>query len=219
MSSASGGAGVAAGSLIGQPLLHLAEASSTNDVAKERALAGAPEGLVVVADRQTRGRGRRGRSWTSAAGQGLYFSALLRPGWPAADAPWLGVLAGLAAWQAVHALGAARAAVKWPNDVLVDGRKLGGVLVEPRIAAGRVEFAVLGIGINVAQADADWPDDLRGVAVSLHALGVRTDVAAVRDALCSSLTSLYQQTADGVVQALDASWRAATGGQPLPVLS
>ncbi len=210
---------MAGSSVIGKPLLHLVETTSTNDEAKSRALDGAPEGLVVVADQQTRGRGRRGRAWSSEPGHGLYFSALLRPGWPAADAPWLGVLAGLAAWQAVRDLGATAATVKWPNDVLVGGRKLGGVLVEPRITAGRVEFAVLGIGINVAQADADWPEELRGAAVSLHALGVRTEVVTVRDALCAALTSLYLQTADGVVQALDASWRAATGGQPLPTLT
>ena len=209
---------MAANSRIGHPLVHLAEATSTNDVVKERALAGAPEGLVVVADHQTRGRGRRGRTWASVPGQGLYFSALLRPGWPAAEAPWLGVLAGLAAWQAVRDLGAAAATVKWPNDVMVGGRKLGGVLVEPRIAAGRVDFAVLGIGINVAQTDADWPAELGPTAVSLRALGVRTEVAAVRDALCAALTSLYRQTDGGVVQALDAAWRAATGGQPLPTL-
>ena len=210
---------MAASSRIGHPLVHLAEATSTNDVVKERALAGAPEGLVVVADRQTRGRGRRGRTWISAPGHGLYFTALLRPGWPAADAPWLGVLAGLAAWQAVRDLGVTQATMKWPNDVLVEGRKLGGVLVEPRIAAGRVEFAVLGIGINVAQTDADWPVDLRATAASLRQLGLSAEVPAVRDALCASLTALYRQTADGVVQALDATWRVATGGQPLPTLT
>lgn len=210
---------MAASSRIGHPLVHLAEATSTNDVVKERALAGAPEGLVVVADHQTRGRGRRGRTWAGAPGQGLYFSALLRPGWPAADAPWLGVLAGLAAWQAARDLGVAEVTVKWPNDVVVGGRKLGGVLVEPRIAAGRVEFAVLGIGINVAQTDADWPVDLRATAASLRQLGLSAEVPAVRDALCASLTALYRQTADGVVQALDATWRAATGGQPLPTLT
>ncbi len=210
---------MAASSRIGHPLVHLAEATSTNDVVKERALAGAAEGLVVVADRQTCGRGRRGRTWISAPGQGLYFSALLRPGWPAADAPWLGVLAGLAAWQAVRDLGVTQATMKWPNDVLVEGRKLGGVLVEPRIAAGRVEFAVLGIGINVAQTDADWPVDLRATAASLRQLGLSAEVPAVRDALCASLTALYRQTADGVVQALDATWRVATGGQPLPTLT
>jgi BirA family transcriptional regulator, biotin operon repressor / biotin---[acetyl-CoA-carboxylase] ligase len=202
---------------MGRPLLQLEEATSTNDVAKEMALQGAAEGLVVVAARQTKGRGRRGRVWESPPGAGLYFSALLRPGWPAAEAPWLGVLAGLAACQAARSLGAARATVKWPNDVMVDGRKLGGVLVEPRIAAGRVEFAVLGIGINVVQED--WPPGLRDTAVSLRQLGVRVDLPAVREALCRSISDLYCATDTGVVAALDGPWREATGGQPLPVLS
>ena len=210
---------MAAADRIGAPLLELDAVPSTNDIARDRALAGAAEGLVVVARRQTSGRGRRGRHWESAEGKGLYLSVLLRPGWPATEATWLGALAALSAWDAVRGLGVDRASIKWPNDVMVDGRKLAGVLVEPRIAAGRVEFAVLGIGLNVAQEAADWPDELRGTAVSLRELGAVATVGDVRGAVCRSLSALYDRCGRGVAAGLADDWRRATGGRELPVLA
>jgi BirA family transcriptional regulator, biotin operon repressor / biotin---[acetyl-CoA-carboxylase] ligase len=210
---------VAAISLIGRRVIRLDEVTSTNDVAKEHALLGEAEGLVVVARRQTLGRGRRGQVWSSPPDLGLYFSALLRPAWPAADAAWLGVLAGLGAWQAVRALGAERAAIKWPNDVLLDGRKLAGVLVEPRIAAGRVEFAVLGIGVNVAHEARDWPAALRESAISLCQAGVATNPEQVTISLCRALSDLYAVAQASGVMALTGAWREATGGRELPVLT
>ena len=210
---------MAAADRIGTPLLELDEVSSTNDIARDRALAGAAEGLVVVAKQQTRGRGRRGHRWESSEGKGLYLSVLLRPGWSATEATWLGALAALAAWDAARGLGVDRASIKWPNDVMVVGRKLAGVLVEPRIAAGRVEFAVLGIGLNVAQEPADWPEELRGAAVSLRELGVVAAVGDVRAAVCRSLAALYARCDRGAAAGLADDWRRATGGRELPVLA
>lgn len=171
----------------GYPRRWLAETASTNDVAREWALAGAPDGAVVVAARQIRGRGRRERTWDSPAGTGLYASFVLRPDWPAEQAPNLAIVAGVAAYRALRALGVQNLRIKWPNDVLANGRKICGVLVEPRLGAGRIEFAVIGIGINVGQGAGDFPAALRGTATSCGCEGVQTTVDLALDVLVESL--------------------------------
>ena len=142
---------------------------STNDRARQLARSGAPAFTVVLADEQTAGRGRGGRSWSSPPGLGLWTSVLLRPRAPAA-APLLPLLVGLAVCRAVEvAMGGASAALKWPNDVLVGGRKAAGVLCE---GAGE-DTVIAGIGINVRQGEADFPEELRTSAVSLETAGGR----------------------------------------------
>ena len=126
------------GQRLGRPRLHLRETTSTNDRARALALAGAPHGALVTAGAQTAGRGRQGRPWAAPPGRALLLSLLLR-----SYDPLLPLRAGLA----VADLAGEAARVKWPNDVLVDGRKLAGVLVEARPQSG---WAVLGIGVNVA---------------------------------------------------------------------
>jgi BirA family biotin operon repressor/biotin-[acetyl-CoA-carboxylase] ligase len=134
----------------GWTLVALSSVSSTNDEAARLAEAGATEGTVVWAREQTGGRGRRGRSWASPVGN-LYSSTILRPGCPAARAAELGFVAALAVADMVPAGREVR--VKWPNDVLIDGGKVAGILPESSIAAdGRTEHVVLGIGINVGFA-------------------------------------------------------------------
>jgi len=140
---------------LGSPRLHLRETTSTNDRARALAVAGAPHGTLVTAGAQSAGRGRQGRTWAAPAGRALLLSLLLRD-----YDPLLPLRAGLAV--ADLAGGAAR--VKWPNDVLVDGRKLAGVLVEARPRDG---WAVLGIGVNVAVDPAELPPDVRARAATL----------------------------------------------------
>ena len=123
-------------------------APSTNAVVAERALAGAPDGLVVVADHQTAGRGRLDRTWESPPGTALTFSMLLRPQSPTRAWPWLPLLAGYAVGKALQARGL-DAGVKWPNDVLVGERKVAGILVE-RLETPDGPAAVVGVGINAA---------------------------------------------------------------------
>jgi BirA family biotin operon repressor/biotin-[acetyl-CoA-carboxylase] ligase len=140
------------------------EAPSTNALVTARAHEGAAEGLVVVAEHQTAGRGRLDRSWETPARSGLTFSLLLRPSVPLPSWPWLPLLAGYAVDKALKAAGF-EASVKWPNDVLLDGRKLCGILIEvPSSAAGRV---VIGVGLNVNNSLADAPPDVRQRATSL----------------------------------------------------
>lgn len=190
---------------LGIPYRWLAETGSTNDVAREWALAGAPEGAVVVAGRQTRGRGRRERIWDSAADTGLYASFILRPAWHARKAPHLAILGGMAAFRALGAAGVKHLRVKWPNDILASGRKICGVLVEPRIGAGHIEFAVVGIGINVRHSAEDFPPALRERATSCALEGVDVPV----DQLLSRLVDSWHAVGSMPFDALRAEWIAA----------
>lgn len=140
---------------LGRPRLHLREVGSTNDRAKKLAAAGAAHGTLVTADAQTAGRGRQGRSWAMPPGRALALSLVLR------DPPRL---LPLAAAIAVASVAGAAARVKWPNDVLVGGRKVAGILAEARLQDG---WAVLGIGLNVAVRPEDLPEELRATAGSL----------------------------------------------------
>jgi BirA family transcriptional regulator, biotin operon repressor / biotin---[acetyl-CoA-carboxylase] ligase len=140
---------------LGRPRVHLRATSSTNDRARALAAAGAPHGTLVTAGEQTAGRGRQGRTWSAPPGRALLCSLLLRDH----DA-----LLPLRAGLAVADLAGDAALVKWPNDVLLDGRKLAGILVEARPQDG---WAVLGIGVNVAVDTAELPPDVRDRAATL----------------------------------------------------
>jgi BirA family transcriptional regulator, biotin operon repressor / biotin---[acetyl-CoA-carboxylase] ligase len=144
-----------AGARLGRPRLHLRETGSTNDRARALAAAGAPHGTLVTAGAQTAGRGRQGRTWAAPPGRALLCSLLLR-----AYDPLLPLRAGLA----VADLAGDEARVKWPNDMLVDDRKLAGILVEARPRDG---WAVLGIGVNVAVDPAELPPEVRERAATL----------------------------------------------------
>ena len=134
---------------LGRPILFYTRTGSTNTVAREQAEAGAPEGLLVVADEQTAGRGRLDRSWWAPPGSSLLFSLLLRPPLPPGQAAQLTMCLGLAAAEGVEEVTGLRPALKWPNDLLLDGRKLAGILAELGTAGDRLEYAVLGLGLNV----------------------------------------------------------------------
>lgn len=205
--------------LVGHPTVAFNTVSSTNDIAKELALHGAPDGLAVVARSQTQGRGRRGRTWVSRPDQAVYLSVLLRPQqWKAQDATWLGVLGGVATAEAVAAAGVESLLIKWPNDVLVRNRKIGGVLVEPRVGDEVLAFAVIGIGINVSQMQEDWPDELRDVATSCHAEGAIVDRDAVIRHALSRLDQGYRALLAGERQSLLDAWSRWSGSARLPVL-
>jgi BirA family biotin operon repressor/biotin-[acetyl-CoA-carboxylase] ligase len=153
-------------------LVILRATTSTNDVAHALAEAGAPEGTVVIADHQTRGRGRAGRAWISPPGMGLLMSIVLGIEPPEAEpntdlgaAP---IRVGLALARAIESAAGTAVRIKWPNDiVLPDGRKLAGILCEAA-HSGTAAFVIAGIGVNVAQTETDWTADLRGRAVSLR---------------------------------------------------
>lgn len=140
---------------LGVPRLHYRVINSTNERARAIAAAGAPHGTLVTAFEQTSGRGRQGRTWSAPAGRALLCSLIVR------DPPRL---LPLAAGVAVSEVAGERARIKWPNDVLLDGRKLAGILVEGRPQAG---WAVLGVGLNVALRHEDFPPELRDTAIGM----------------------------------------------------
>jgi len=147
----------------GSPHRHFRVTDSTNERAKALALAGARGGLVVTADEQTAGRGRRGNEWFAPPGSCLLYSALLRP-FEGGDPPLLPLAVGVAVCEAAESVAPVRCQVKWPNDVWVDERKVAGILVEARPEEG---WAVIGVGINIAIPQDRFPDELRERAASL----------------------------------------------------
>ena len=137
---------------------------STNAVALEAAREGEAEGLVVVAEKQTAGRGRRGRSFFSPAGSGLYMSLLLRPTIAPERAVLLTAAAASAVCGAIEVVFGIRASIKWVNDVLVGGKKVCGILVESAAGPKGLEYAVVGIGVNLAEPEGGFPEELRAIA-------------------------------------------------------
>ncbi len=142
------------------------ELGSTSDRAKELADAGAEHGEVVVAEAQTSGRGRRGRAWASPSRKNLYFSLVLRPELPPARAPELTLVASIAICDALRQAGV-EAGIKWPNDLLVSGRKIAGILTELAADPDRVDWIVLGVGVNVNARREDFPAEVRDEATSV----------------------------------------------------
>ncbi len=154
---------------LGRKIHSYAELTSTNDEAHRLAEAGALHGEVVIADVQTAGRGRRGRSWVAPAGKALTMSVVLRPSLPPARAPEITLVAAVAVAEAARELGAPSARIKWPNDVECRGRKLAGLLTELRAEPDRIRHAVLGLGFNISLEMHDFPEELRHTATSLLA--------------------------------------------------
>ncbi|HUU45648.1 MAG TPA: biotin--[acetyl-CoA-carboxylase] ligase [Acidobacteriota bacterium] len=140
---------------------------STNVRARELAEAGAPDGTVVVAEQQTGGIGRFGRPWHSAAGLGIWSTVILRPPGPPEKVSGLSLLAGVVFAQTVEEELGLTVGLKWPNDGLIDGKKVIGILTELATESGNVEYAVCGTGINVAHTATDFPPELREIAASL----------------------------------------------------
>lgn len=147
--------------------LFKASTGSTNDDLRAMAREGAPEGSLVVADIQEKGRGRMGRAWYGRSRDALQMSLLLRPPLPPRESTLLPLLVAVAVRAALERLDVPGAGIKWPNDVLVDGRKLCGILCEMSVDMDRIEFAILGIGLNVNTPLLDFPRELRGVACSI----------------------------------------------------
>ncbi len=199
----------------------LASCDSTNAVLLARAEAGAPSGTVVIAAQQTAGRGRRGRIWFASPGDSLAFSLLWRfaPGTAPAG---LSLAIGVAVARALakvpagtHSAGAGDTALKWPNDILRDGRKLGGILVE--LLPGAPHAAVIGIGINL-HLPAGMPADVRAASAALCAAGETADENLVYAALLGELLATLDLFATSGFAALRPEWLARHAMQDIPVL-
>src|ERR1700688_912252 len=155
------------GSLFGKRIYHFFKTDSTNRVALELGHTGEPEGAVVLAEEQTAGRGRAGHTWHSERAAGIYVTLLLRPALAPVQAPLLTMMAGLSAHAAIQAQTGLVVDLKWPNDLLIDGKKAGGILTEMHAEPGQVRFVIVGIGLNVKQEK--FPSELGAMATSLRA--------------------------------------------------
>lgn len=167
MSDLSQAASALRGGLFGVQVHVFAALDSTNDTAAALGRSGAPEGTLVIADRQTRGKGRLGRKWDSRPGLGLWFSVLLRPEMDVRRAAGLSMVGAVGVASALREGYHLSAEVKWPNDVMVGTRKICGILAEGAVTGDAMDFAVLGIGINVLHSEQDFPEDLRAKATSV----------------------------------------------------
>ena len=175
---------------------HYFRVGSTNDVAMQAAADGEPEGAVFIAEQQTSGRGRGGHRWESAQSLGIYASVVSRPVLPPADALLLSLIAGIAVAEAVERTTGLGPDLRWPNDVLLDGRKFCGILTEMNAEPTRVRYLVVGMGINVNHAS--FSGDLDAIATSLRIAGGRQwSRVELTAALLKSLDSGYRKFTEG----------------------
>lgn len=194
--------------IVGRELRCFQELDSTSTYLK--AQGDAPDGTVAVADSQTAGRGRMDRSFQSPKGQGIYLSVLLRPPLPPDRLPPVTALAGVAVCAAVERVCGARPGLKWPNDPVLNGKKLCGILTELSLEAetGRVQSLVLGIGINVGQGPEDFTPEVREMATSLRqALGKPVSRPQLTAALLEELDRAYAALLAGDLSAYLAAYR------------
>ena len=207
--------------LIGRKIIAYDAVDSTNLVLKELARSGAEDGTVVVADSQGTGRGRMERSFFSPPGKGIWVSILLRPTFLPQDAPKCTLMAAVAVARVMEKFGL-RAAIKWPNDILHDGRKLVGILTEMSAEMDRVNYVVIGIGINVNIAPEDFPAELRSVATSLMQMkGEPLPRVTFLQELLRALDELYADVQRAGFAPVLAAWReyAVTLGQTVRVIA
>jgi len=202
----------------GHPLVLLDETVSTNSDALELGRSGAPAGTVVIARSQTGGRGRLGRSWLSPPDSGLYFSMLLRPALDPADLPKITLAAGLALCRAVCRFCQPGPLIKWPNDLLLQGKKCGGILTESEFNQELRPLVVLGIGVNVSTPPAAFPQELRDKVTSLAEHCRETLCrATLLHAMLSGLDTVIGRLEAGDFAAILEEWRSfdATKGRRL----
>jgi len=194
--------------LIGGCMVHFDSVVSTNDEARRLADQGATEGTIVVAERQEAGRGRLGRSWVSPPG-GVYFSILLRPNLAPVQLSMITLAAAVAVAEGIRQQTGLETRIKWPNDVLLEGRKLVGILTEMAAEADSIRFVVIGIGVNANVDLSAYPVEAReGIASLLAVLGRPVDRPALLAAILNELDSSYRSLREGQFDSILDRWRS-----------
>lgn len=179
---------------IGRSIQVFQSTDSTNDVVQHLASGTTEEGAVVFAEEQTKGRGRLGRHWISPKSKGLWFSILLRPKTHPESAPRLTIMAAVALVEAIENQTGIEAEIKWPNDILIGGKKVAGILVELMAETDRIRCGILGIGIDVNLRRSQFPADLRDLATSLREVsGAPVDRPALAAAILKTLDRYYSR--------------------------
>lgn len=185
---------------IGQELVFLDTTDSTNNEARRRAEQGAPDGTLVVAIEQTAGKGRRGRSWVSPGGTGVWMSLLLRPDIPPECASMLTLVAAMAVETGIRRVTGLEGQIKWPNDVILDGKKVCGILTEMSTEMESIHYVIVGIGINVGITE--FPGELQDTATSLI---LHTDRRVSRAALTAAVAEAWEDYYESFLKTLDLS--------------
>ena len=208
------------GQLIGNAIRVLPQTTSTNDKASRAALEGHPEGLVIFAESQSAGRGRMGRRWASPAGRGLWFSVLLRPSLAPSECTQLTAASANALVRAIQSTTGITPEIKWPNDLLIKGKKIAGILTEMSAELEHVRSVILGIGIDATQTASEFPADLRNIATSLKlATGKTVSRADLAEAVLRELDREYARILAGQFAAVAEEWgsRCSTLGKQVTI--
>lgn len=192
---------------VGRPVVYRERVDSTNNVAKKLADQGAPEGTIIVAEEQTGGRGRINRTFLSPYAKGVWFSLILRPDISPMEVAKMTLLAAVAVARSIRRHGLADCGIKWPNDILVQGRKMVGILTELNGSAEKVNYIIMGIGVNTDIMADDLPEDLKSIVTSFAREGIRVSRLALLETLLAEIERLYDTVCrQGFSQVL-AEWR------------
>lgn len=211
---------LAGAGVVGRDIRVFQQTTSTNDVVEKLAVDGVQEGMAVFAESQTKGRGRLGRCWVSPAGKGLLFSVLLRPALPPQSATQLTITAATAVARAIQRHAGMAPEIKWPNDILLRGRKTAGILTELSAELDHIKYVILGIGVNVNLDTADFPPEWRGMSTSLKlASGRAVSRPGLAADLLRELDADYARVRAGQFSAVADEWerQCTTLGQQVRI--
>lgn len=206
--------------VIGRDIRVFEETTSTNDVMEKLARDGVKEGVVVFAESQTKGRGRLGRKWVSPARKGLWFSILLRPAMRPANVTQLTIAAATALFRAIRGQTGVAPEIKWPNDILMRGKKIAGILTELSAELDQVKYVILGVGINANHVIAEFPPELRKIAGSLRIeTSQRVNRAELAVKILQEFDRDYERIRAGEFEAVADEWEehCATLGQNVAI--
>ena len=207
--------------VLGKKVVFHKEVTSTQDEAKSLAAQGADEGTVVVTETQTGGRGRIGRVWSSPSG-GIYFSIILRPNIRPTEALRLPLIAGIAVARAIETLTALKPKLKWPNDIIINSRKAGGILTEMSAEVDRLDWVIIGIGLNVNTPPGAFPSDIEDISISLmEAEGEYVPRVKLLQHILQELESLLDDFHQSGFEPLRAQWKSLSNtiGETVKVIS
>lgn len=194
---------------IGESIKIVDRCGSTNDLARSAAAAGAREGTVIISREQTKGRGTRGRAWYSARDKGLYASVILRP--KKSQLTLIPLLAGLAVKEAIAEVSGVQVGLRWPNDIVLKGKKLGGILCEGGFVGSRPSYVILGIGLNLRHRRGDFPAEIASTATSLEDAGGKPiNEALLQQALWKALDRWYSLFNQGEEESITRSFEASS---------